>query len=235
MALTADLTRTSYIAESGTQSLWDDDTVYGSPNVNRNQVAISLTAYKVDEDLVETALDIDAFDPETVTGFTTTNGDDGWHKYYFIIIDNWLIGTTYNQYDVVWSTSLNKWYQYINASSTSGHAVTETAYFTEATDPTAFIADAGTDEEPGNIVYQVINKVISYQSSICFNKAAALYAKQCCEDDCDDCDTRLGRLYNKIVTLYTNLAINETTGQYLLGEQNARVLENYCDDCGCSD
>lgn len=235
MALTADLTRTSYVASSGTESLWTDSTVYGSGNPNRNQVAVYLTAYKVDEDLVETALDVDSFDPETATTFTTDNGIDGWHKYYFVIVNNWLIGTTYNTYDVVWAPSPNKWYQYTAIASTSGHAVTETAYFTEINDPTALIANVGTSSASANLVYEVVNKIISYQSSICFNKAAALYAKQCCDEDCNDCDTRLGRLFNKIFGLFTNLPINETTGQYLQGEKNARLLSNYCDDCGCSE
>lgn len=232
MALTANLVR-STITAPGTESTWTDETVYGGANPDRNEVALYLTAYKVDEDLVETALEVETFDPETVTEFVTTNGEDGYHKYYFIIVDNWLIGTTYNKYDLVWSTAQNLFYQYINDSPTAGNAVTNTNYFSPVADPTSLLQDIGTSEEPQNIVYQIIGKVVDFQTSICYMKASAKHAKETCDGNDCGCDSRIGRLFHKIRDLFNSLALNEAQGQFIQGEKNARLAEKWCDDCGC--
>lgn len=232
MALTADLDRTAVTAD-GSESTWEDNTVYGGANDDRNEVAVYLTAYKVSSTSVETAVDVTTFDPETATDFTTENGVDGHYKYNFVIIKNWLIGTTYNQYDLVWSTSLNAFYEYINETSSAGHAVTEASYFTVVPDPTVKIANVGTDLESGNLVYQVVNKVLSFQTSICYIKAASKHSKETCGSGDCGCDSRLGKSYHKIRDLFANLALNESTGQYIEGEKNARLAEKYCDDCGC--
>jgi hypothetical protein len=233
MALTADLDRTAVSAD-GIESTWEDNTVYGGANPDRNEVAVYLTAYKVDEDLEETELDVETFDPETADEFTTTNGDDGWHKYYFVIVDNWLVGTTYTKYDLVWSTSQNAFYEYINDTDTAGNLVTNTTYWLVVADPTTKIENVGTDEESGNLIYQVVNKVLDFQTSICYIKAASQFAKEVCDNSGEcACDTRLGKQFTKIRNLFASLPLNESTGKYLEGEKNARLAEKYCDDCGC--
>lgn len=230
MALTANFTRSAISSGSST---FIDETVYGGANPDRNEVAIWFTAYKVDEYLVETPLIVTSFDPELATEFTTTNGVDGYHKYNFVIVDNWLIGTTYNQYDLVWSTVENKFYEYINATPSAGNAVTNATYFAEVADPCAKITNVGTALESGNLVYQVIGKVVSYQTSICYIKAASKHAKENCKGAECGCDTRLGRLFHKIRDLFNNMTLNESTGQFIDGERNARMAEKWCDDCGC--
>lgn len=232
MPLVGDLVRQT-IVSPGTSSIWDDETIYGGANPDRNEVALYLTAYKVDEDQVESALDVTTFDPKTVTQFTTTNGIDGWHKYYFIIVDDWLVGTTYNQYDVVWSPTEEAFYQYINATPSAGNLVTNATYFVVVTDPSALIQDVGTAEEPGNIVYQVINKIVSFQTSVCYIKAASRHAKVSCSGGDCGCGTKLGRLYHKIRDLFNSLPLNESLGLFIEGEKNARLAEKWCDDCGC--
>lgn len=232
MALTADLVRQS-IVSPGTSTNWDDDTVYGGANPDRNEVALYLTAYKVDEDLVESALEVDIFDPKTVTEFTVESTVDGWYKYYFIIIDDWLVGTSYNQYDVVWSPTEEAFYQYINATPSAGNVVTNLTYFEIVADPSALLQDIGTTEEPQNIVYQVINKVVSFATSICYAKAAAKHAKEACTGSSCGCDSKIGRLFHKIRDLFASLPLNEGQGLYIQGEKNARLAEKWCDDCGC--
>lgn len=233
MALTADLVRLT-VTQDGSTSTWEDQTVYGSANPDRNEVAVYLTAYKVDVNQVGTALTVTTFDPEVATTFTTDNGSlDGWVKYNYVIIDNWLIGTQYEQYDLVWSTTENKFYEYTNSTPSTGNLVTNTVYFTEVLDPTTKIANVGTSSESGNLVYQVLNYVLTYQTSICYIKAASKHCKESCGNGDCGCDSRLGRAYHKIRDLFANMAINESTGQYLEGEKNAVLAAKYCDDCGC--
>lgn len=235
MALTAALTRTT-VSQDGTTSTWTDETVYGTANPDRNEVAVYLTAYKVDVGQVETALTVTTFDPETATTFTTDNGDeDGWVKYYFVIVDNWLIGTQYEEFDLVWSTTQNAFYEYTNSTPSTGNAVTDTSFWEVVPDPTTKIANVGTDEESGNLIYQVVDKVLSYQTSICYIKAASINAKENCSGETCGCDTKIGRAYHKIRDLFANLPLNEATGEYLEGEKNARLAEKYCVDCGCLD
>ncbi len=230
MALTANINRT---ATSLTSSVFTDETTYGGANPDRNEVALYFTGYKVDEDQVETALTVDSFDPETVTEFTVTNGVDGYHKYYVVIVDNYDAAVEYEKYDLVWSTSLDAFYEYINDTPSTGSLVTNTNFFTPVTDPTTKIANVGTATESGNLVYQVIQKVVSFATSICYLKAASKHAKEVCGTGDCGCDSRLGRLYHKIRDLFALLAVNETTGQFIEGEKNARLVEKYCDDCGC--
>jgi hypothetical protein len=230
MALTANFTR-SAISEAN--STFIDETTYGGANPARAAVAVWFTAYKVDEDLVETALVIDTFDPEVDSPYIVTNGIDGYHKYNFVIVDYWAGGTVYNQYDLVWSTAQQKFYEYINATPASGNVVTDPVYFAEVADPCAKIANVGTALESGNLIYQVIGKIVSYQTSICYIKAASKHAKENCKGADCGCDTRLGKLFHKIRDLFNNMGLNESTGEFIQGERNARLVEKWCDDCGC--
>ena len=232
MPLTANLVRSSIISP-GTQSIWTDSTVYGGANPLRNAVALYLTAYKVNEAQTESALTVNTFDPETVTSFTTTNGVDGWHRYYFIIVNNWLVGTTFNRYDLTWDTTDNKFYQYINATTSAGNAVTNTTFFTPITDPTTVLKNIGTSIQTNNVVYQIIDKVVNFASSIYYIKSASKHAiESCAGGDCG-CNTKIGLYYHYIRDLFALLSINETTGKFIEGERNARLLERYADDCGC--
>lgn len=233
MAITSNLTRTA-VTEDGASSTWADQTVYGAgSDPDRVDVAVYLTAYKVDEDQVETALEVTAFDPEDATTFTTENGVDGYHKYYFVIIPRWDVAVTYNQYDLVWSEDEEAFYEYINATPSSNNLVTNSTYFTAVEDPTTKIANVGTDEESGNLIYEVVGKILSYQTSICYIKAAAKHAKESCGEGACGCKGKTGKYFHKIRDLFNNLALNESTGQFLEGEKNARQAERWCDDCGC--
>lgn len=233
MALIANLVRTQ-ISDDGLVSVWTDQTVYGSPNPDRNQVAVYLTAFKVDSNQVESPLTTIIFDPEVATTFTTANDVDGWYKYYFIIVNNWLIGTVYNRYDVVWDTTTNKFYQYINSAPSSGNAVTDTIHFSVLADPTVVINDVGTSEAPGNIAYQVINKILTVDTSQCYLKLAARNAKENCGDggDCG-CESKVAKNLMKVRNLFTNMGFDELQGKFIQGEKNARLAEKYCSDCGC--
>jgi hypothetical protein len=232
--MTANLVRND-ITAPGTTSVWVDQSVYTSPA--RNQVALDLTAFKVDENQVESALSVVTFDPKTVTTFTTTNTTDGWYKYYFIILDDWLIGTTYNKYDLVWSTAQSKFYEYTNATPSSGNAVTNLTYWSPVTSPSLKLKNIGTTSAPGNIRgYQIISKVVSFLTSICFLKAVAAKSKEDCDCDGDcGCGGKTAKLAGRIEDLLTTMEFDEVRGLYIEGERDARLAQKYCDDCGCNE
>lgn len=231
--MTANLVRED-ITAPGTSTTWNDESVYTSPA--RNQVALDFTIFKVDEDGVESAETVTAFDPKTATEFIATNTTDGRYTAYFIIINDWLVGATYNQYDLVWSPTEELFYQYINATPSAGNVVTNVIYFEEVANPSLKLREINTDTEPGNIqAYQIINKIVTFQTSICFTKAVSLKSKSGCDCDGDcGCDDKLKRLIDKIEDLFTVMELDEVRGLYTEGERNARLAQKYCDDCGCS-
>jgi hypothetical protein len=232
--MTANLVRED-ITAPGTTSIWDDQSTYTSPA--RNQVALDLTAFKVDENQVESALSVVTFNPKTVAQFTTTNTFDGWYKYYFIILDDWLVGTTYNTHDLVWSAAQTQFYEYIYPSPTAGNAVTNPTYWAVVTSPSLKLRNLGTATAPTNIRgYQIINKVVSFLTSICFSKAVAINSKEdCgCDGDCG-CGGKAGKLAGRIEDLLTTIEFDEVRGLYIEGERDARLAEKYCDDCGCKE
>lgn len=236
MALVANPTF-SGVSADGTTSTIADSTVYGGAEPLRTAVAVYLTAYKVDEDLVESALTVVPNDtPKLATSFVVTNVQDGRYKFYFIIADDWLIGTTYNQYDIVWDPAQEAFYEYINTSPTSGNLVTDATYWLAVPDPTTKIANVGTASESGNLIYAVIEKIIDFQTAKCYGNAAILVAKDCCDCDGDcSCDERLKSAADKIRILLTAMRVADTRQQYGLGEKLAVEATNYCDDCGCLD
>jgi len=235
------------VSEDGTTSTLTDGTVYGAPGnpfQERVDEAVYLTAYKVAEDLVETTIPITTFDPETASSFTITNDVDGWYKFYFVIINRWLVGTTYNRYDLTWSESEQGFYQYINVTPSSGNAVTDLAYFNPVADPTSTLQDIGEASEPTNITYQIYEYIIDYQTAKCYGTAAMLDAKENCGytgnyasgsskgSDCT-CGSKTGKAVARLRTLLAVMRIANVRGQYLEGERFARLAEKYCDDCGC--
>lgn len=231
MALVANLVRTAVTAD-GSQSTWEDQTIYSGANPGRAAVAVYLTAYKVDVNLVESALIVTAFDPEIATEFITANGIDGHHKYYFVIIPNWLIGTTYNQYDLVWDTTLNAFYQFIYSTPTAGIAVSNTTYWAVVADPSAKIVDVGTSIASGNLVYQIVQKIVDYETATCFVKLGIRNAKENCGGDCS-CDNKTYRTFTRIRNLLTSMRLDEAQELWTAGERAARLAEKYCDECGC--
>ncbi len=231
MALTADLTKTG-VSVDGTTTTWTDETVYGGANPDRNEVAVFITAYKVNEALEETALTVASFDPESATSFTITNTSDGWQKTYFVIADTWLVGTTYNRDDVVWSASLNQFYEYINATPSAGNIVTNTTYWAVLADPTTKIADVGTAEESGNLIYQVVSTILDYQVAKCYGNVMVRYAIEIC-GEYFGCDSELEKTKKRLHTLLTVMRLDNTRQLYLEGERATVLATTYCEDCGC--
>lgn len=236
------------VSQDGVTSTLTDGTIYGAPTnpfQERTDVAVSLTAFKVDEDLVETTVPVTTFNPETATSFTITNDIDGRYKFYYIIVDRWLVGTNYNRYDLVWDEGQGAFYQYINASPSAGHPVTDLAYFLVITEPTTTLLEIGDPTEPGNITYQIYEYIIDYQTAKCYGTAAMADAKENCgysgsssingstkSSNCT-CGSKSGKAVSRLRTLLAVMRIANTRGQYLEGERFARIAEKYCDDCGC--
>lgn len=242
MALTADF-RIESVTTDGVYTTIQDYTTYGSPNLNRNQIAVVATAYKVDEDLLETSMTItpDDADPYLTTQFVLDNriggvATDGWMKVYISLIPKWdaVPSTVYNKYDVVYDTTgVDGYYQYINSTPSSGNATSDTNYWQLITDPTkAIIEKVGTSEAVGNLTYQVFNFISKYQAQKCYVKVAAKVSKDHCLEE-NQVNSVFYTTFTKLDSLLNVAYIDEAQGLFLAGERAMRLAERYCNDCGC--
>jgi hypothetical protein len=222
----------SATSTDGTTSTITDTTVYGSPNELRNQVAVWITAYKVDEEGVESELTVQDYDTETASTFIVENQIDGRYRYYFVIADNWSNITTYELGDLVWSTTENKFYQYINPVPSAGSSVVSSS-FQVITDPAAL----HTDEEhtvPENDYFLTYEWIIDYQTAKCYATAALKSAEEDCGGDCGcGCAGKYGKYASKLRVLLSVMRIANVRQQYTKGERFARTAEKYCTECGC--
>jgi hypothetical protein len=216
----------------GSTSTITDTTVYGAPELERNEVAVWLSAAKVDESNLDTPLEVTTFDPETATEFIVTNTVDGRYRYYFVIAPNWSNVTTYELGDLVWSTTENAFYQYINSTPAAGNPVTGT-YFEIVADPSVlYIEDEET--EPTNAYFLTYEWIVDYLTAKCYGTAQLKAAEEDCGGDCGcGCGGKTGKYASKLYVLLSVMRIANVRQRYNLGERYARTAEKYCDECGC--
>jgi hypothetical protein len=221
------------VSADGSQSTVTDSTTYGAPNQLRTAVAVYATAYKVDEDLVETAVEMVTFDPEVASTFTFTNGVDGWYKIYFIIVDDYSGAVEYSENDVVYYDTNNTFYQYTFATPTTGTVPTTATHWAVLSDPTSVLQDIGTEDEPENISYDVLEYVLDFATAKCYATAVSNLAADGCENDDCGCGSKLGKIVAKLRVLLAAMRVANVREQPLKGEKYARLAEKYCMDCGC--
>jgi hypothetical protein len=235
MALVADYRVESVTADGATTTI-KEYTVFGGANPLKADTAVALTAYKVDESLVETSMVVtpNTASPYTVTTWDVTNTVDGWVKHYISLIPKWLVGTTYNRYDVVYDVAA--YYQYINITSTAGNLTSNATYWVAVPDPTKPIISAyGTSTQSNNLIFQILNIITKYQAQKCYVKLAAKLAKDNCIEEYSprSPDSVYFTTFTRLDALLNVSYIDEVQQLYLAGEKAMRLAERFCEDCGC--
>lgn len=231
MALTALPTITSVDkTDDGSNTVIADSTVYGGLNPLRTAVAVALLAFKVDEDLVETALTIQSYDPESVTSFTVTNTIDGHQKFVLLIFNEYDSGTVYNEFDAVFYPLTGLYYRSISTSPFSGVDPTNTTNW-EVVTPTQIYDAIDTGNESANVITGTLQTVLTFSATQCLGDIAPLNAKaNCGSGNCKD--DKLEQKMNELWLLVFTATLASTRQQYLEGERMMRLAENYC-DCDC--
>jgi len=237
MALVADY-RVEAVTDDGTETTIKDYTVFGAPNADRADIAVLLSAFKTDEDQVETGMTStpDDPDPYVAANWTITNTIDGWVKYYIALIPKWAIGTTYNQYDVVYDGGTV--YQYINVTPSAGNATSDINYWSPVTTTDTakvVVSMVGTASEPGNLTYQLLQVIHKWNAQKCYVRLAAKLAKDRCIEEYPVTSKKsvYFAAFTKLDALLNVSYIDEIQGLYIAGERAMRLAEKYCDDCGC--
>jgi hypothetical protein len=204
-----------------------DSTNYGSPEVERNTKAVYLLAFKVDEELEETALTIETYDPETVTEWVVENTTDGHQKFVLLVVQIYQALEQYEANDVVFYNDLL--YRNVSGGNLTGTTPGTDANWSAVTSAEVY-ALIDTAEEAPNLLLEVVQTVLTFAAQQCLGTIAAQHAKENCGGTCGD--SRLKDKFDELWTLIYVANIASTRGKYTEGERQMRMAETYC-DCGC--
>jgi hypothetical protein len=139
MALVLKLSRNSVSAASSSMIITDatgnyDATTnpsgYGSPNANRNTLALFLRVYNKrydgDSSLSNTLLTIASYDPTTVTQWTSTLNKDGWQQATVYGLKLYSTSTLFAVNDLVYNTSTSEIWRIDSVSGSGPYTYTHT-------------------------------------------------------------------------------------------------------------
>lgn len=229
MALTVSISYTSELAASPyyTATL-TDGTVYGGSNPARNTYAVYLTGNKLKQDgTVDATLTITTYDPLAASTFSFTIYKDGWHEFKYVVIPFYAGGTTYNHYDLVYSSGVV--YQYTNVTPSAGNVPPNATYWTVYGSPTAIVDAVGTATAAGNISgvtpvggWQLFDQIIYPYNKTTFGNATEAAALECCMD-CERSEDVLN--YEYLGVLVDGMNITNQRSKFSKGEKMARKAD----------
>lgn len=230
MALTANPTIGTIVrTDEGSNTPIIDSTTYGGVNDDRNEVSVHLLAYKVDEDLEETALTVEEFDPTDVEEFTVQNSEDGHQKFIMFIIPLYAGLTSYPMYSVVYHTATERIYYNNSGSTISGITPGADSSWT-ALDLDEVYELLDTNGEPENLVYTILQTVLTFEAQACLGLKASSHAKANCSG-CSE-DPKAKDEFDELWLLVYMASVAATRQKYTEGERFMRAAEKYC-DCNC--
>lgn len=178
-----DVTFSVAIDSSRTTITLTDDTVYGGSNPARNALAVYLNAYKMNYDNEATTLTVTSDDSSPLTdsewSYSYDNGD-GWYKHYYVAIPFYNSGTSYSQYDAVYSSGVV--YRSL-VNSNVGNSVSNTNYWEVISDPASLANNKDQSNESQNINSLVYQRVFTSNSQYAYGN---LIREQCACTDCDE-------------------------------------------------
>ena len=218
MALNPIITSLSFNSDA-TEGTITDTTVYGGAEFDRNEVAVYLQLWKMDEDEEETVQTIDNDEPDTNTTWVFDSETDGWYRALITIIPNWVSGNYAAGNVVYYNGDL-----YESILLGVGNPV--------PTNPTYFSPIDFDDEdilEGDNITYEYQDYLVIEQGKICAGTAAADWYK---EQDCSNCKKTdfASSMFKKralVIAAQRFAALN----LYSKAEEVARKLEILCESC----
>lgn len=215
--------------DTGSETIIHDSTVYGGSDPARISQSVHLLAYKVDEKLDETNLQIASYDPLIVEDFTVTNTIDGHQRFVLVIVPRYDVGTAYTFHQAVYNTSGGGLYQSISASPVTGSDLNDTAIWRPVLvdDLYNYI---GTSDNAPNVIFGIKETVLTFSAAQCLGDLARKNAKENCCDGCGN--EKVKEDFDNLWLLVFVANIASERSQFTDGEIDMRQADNYC-DCGC--
>lgn len=216
MALTPDFTVS--ISTDRLTGTITDSTVYGGANPARADLLVFLSGFKLDASQDETALTVTGNDedPATDSSWTFNIDKDGAFKFCWVAIPEYGVGTTYAQYDAVYSGST---VYRSKVAGNVGNAVSDTTYWEVISDPADLANNADTATESLNITSQVYLRTLTPNGQYYF----ANYLSD--EADPDTLDDSLQK-YNVWRWLLDAAAVADSRSEVEEGERICRIIES---------
>lgn len=219
MALTINIGTVTYNSD-GTEAVITDTTTYGSPNIARADAYVYLQLWKMDEDEVETVVEVDNDEPESASTWTFDSSTDGWYRALLKVIPEWVSGN----YTVGQVVAYSDGNLYISILNGVGNPLpTNLTYFS----PIEF--DDEDIIEADNVEYAYEDYLVIEQGKLCAGEAAAEWFKS---KDCSNCDK-----VKFAESMFQKRALVITAQRYAMidlfvkAEQIARKLETSCESC----
>lgn len=204
-----------------------DNTVYGTGgNPARADLRVFVAGYKVDLEGNQTDLGLESNDgdPQTDSQWVWDYTIDGYHRFYYVAIPEYNIGTSYSQYDAVFGPS-NIVYRSLQ-NGNIGNALVNTAFWEVISDPASLANNEGESNESENITSLIYLRVLRPISQQTYGNDIS---ESCACTDCSD--TKIIPPYNKFSILLNGAAIADSRQEVLKGELICRKIQSLFIDC----
>ncbi len=212
----------AYTAETVNEDIFlgelTDEFVYTSPA--RNTLNVYLTAAKINQSgAVESVVDINTYDPTTASTFTFDVEKDGYYRFKYAIIPDYDNAVDYAQYDVVYSGGVV--YQAF-ADPSTGTAPPNASFWTVVSDPTDLLDDVDTDEDPGNLLYQLYERILYPFTKVAYGDSSEEAALECCSNCERGEDVKTNEFF---AVMIRGMNAADLRGKFIQGEKIARKAE----------
>jgi len=209
-----------------TEAVLEDKTVYGDGNPEREDLAVFVQMYKVNQEGVRTPLATtpNNADPNVATQWTFALTVDGWYQADIIMVPNYDSDETYNKNDLTYLTSV---YKSTSDSPITGDAP-PSANWTFIEDPTLQVALVGSADDPQNSTTFLFNTIMTPHTEKCYGDIVVNAALDClgnCEIE------EKVSAYEFIDFLLNAMYIACVRQQYIDGEKLARRAQQECTNC----
>lgn len=236
MALVLKLEKTSISSDcatmvvteiTGDYNVTTNPTGFGAPNETRANLYLKLLVH-LRKSTGREVIAVPAYNENTASSWSidVSNSEDGWLELYLFGCKAWGSGVTYQLNYVAYDASTDKYYRSLQNSNTN-HLVSDTAWWSEATDIDHFTA-ARTASQPDT--YSVTENVVE----LCRSRKCE--AQMLIKAGCNCCDECALKEYEKVRMKIEAAAIHEALENFTEAQIIVENLNTVCEnlvDCGC--
>lgn len=213
---------TTAISSDHTTLTVTDSTVYTDPTRAGCGVFLSIFKVNVNGQETEEASTLDNEDAGVTGSWTIGLTKDGHYRYKYIATPDYNVGTTYDQYDLVFDPASNVVYRSV-VGTNLGNAVSNDAFWVAIPDPVSIVDNVGTSIQSDNVDTLVFDKLVSTITADSRDTMAVHAAIECCTDS-----ERLKNVstYDLLDLFVAGIEASEAEGLFSKGERIARRAES---------
>lgn len=222
-ATNADCTEFTITDETGLYSVTNTGG-YGTPNLDRADLALYLIGYKYEEGEEDSEITdlINNTDPENVTEWAIANTEDGYYYFNIMAIPVWDIAVTYAIDDLVFYQQV--WYKTLIANLASEPTSVNTDW--------EVIADIGTEID-NEATESTVRYDFNYTCRVEICYAGIVHESGAVCNSCEDCTGKELQLYMKLDVLFQSMFIHMSQDNWAEADKVTRTITGYCSKTNC--